>query len=80
MTQPKSFDPESLWLWIDDGACYLPHKIEWQEGNHTASMMHTMFVIPAHIVQLFSQSFDLYGRCEALANRRQCRFFKAKSA
>jgi hypothetical protein len=70
-------DKESLWSGIEACVCDLPHEIEWQEGNRTASLTHTMFVIPHHIVQLFSQTDNLYGRCESLANSRRCQFFKA---
>jgi hypothetical protein len=70
-------DRDSLWGGIEACVSDLPHKVEWQEGTRTVSLMHTTFVIPYHVVQLFSQADDLYGHCEALAQRRGCRFFKA---
>jgi hypothetical protein len=70
-------DTETLWSWIEASVYDLPHKIEWQEGGRTLSVMHTMCVVPNHIVVLFAQAFDLYGRCEDLARKRQCKFFKS---
>jgi hypothetical protein len=70
-------DTESLWSWIEASVYDLPHKVERQEENRTTSLMHTTCVVPRDVVMLFAQSFDLYGRCEALVKRRRCRFFKA---
>lgn len=70
-------DTEALWQGIEACVCDLPHKVEWQEGGRSESVMHTMFVVPSHIVDLFSVSADLYGRCCALAKKRSCKFFKA---
>ncbi len=72
-------DIQSLWQGIEAMAYTLPHKVEWQEGNRTMAHMQTMFVIPYDVVQLFGQSFDLYGRCEKLAKSRRCHFFKANN-
>jgi hypothetical protein len=61
-------DTEALWQGIEACVYDLPHKVEWQEGNHTVSVMHTMFVVPRNIVVLFSAAADLYGRCDALGS------------
>jgi hypothetical protein len=70
-------DTDALWKGIEACVYDLPHKVEWQEGSRTESVMHTMFVIPHDVVVLFANSFDLYGRCESVAKLRGCKFFKA---
>jgi len=70
-------DLESLWAGIEASVNDLPHKVEWHEDGRTLSFTQTTCVISYGVVQLFSHSFDLYRRCEALAQRRHCQFFKA---